>query len=167
MAQGDKPDPMGKRALFWAPAQRHEGGSPGAGGATAGADLGKRALYSAPGSRGTPRTPRSRTALPGSLRRRSTGDSAQAGSDPFTSGSRPATRSAAGFPGLVEVECSSCRQRSEVSLPEYCRLHFPLWMWRPGRGFAHFMMCPSCRRRTWVSVSWEPWHRLLSRESRP
>lgn len=63
----DGPDPLGKRALFWAPAQRDDGplvGEPSRD------DLGRHALYSAPEA---PK-PKSRTAKPARGRTRSIGE---------------------------------------------------------------------------------------------
>jgi len=57
----------------------------------------------------------------------------------------------------VVVECSSCGATSEVSMASFLALHFPFWLWRPGRGYARFMTCPACRRRCWLSASWRPW----------
>ena len=61
--------------------------------------------------------------------------------------------------GPVVVDCSSCGARSEIGLAEFFALHFPVWLWRPGPGYARLMTCPACRRRSWLSASWRPWRR--------
>jgi len=142
----DAPDPLGKRALFWAPAERDEGGPRRA----AERDVpGKYALFSDE-ARAT---------------RTSTG--------PVTPFERP-VRKTPGPPGThatsapartrgilssIIVDCATCGARSEVHVSEFLMLHLPIWLWRPGRGYTRFMTCPACRRRTWVSASWTPWAR--------
>jgi hypothetical protein len=150
-------DPLGKRALFWAPAQREEDDPRRPAQAQ---DRGKHALFSAPDSlagvadlrgeapRYTDRTGRLRVS--GSRR-------------PSEVGSRPA-RFAPGplagrFIGPVTLECSSCRARSDVDVFEYLLLHLPVWLWRPGKGYTRLMTCPACRRRTWISASLSAWSR--------
>jgi hypothetical protein len=122
------PDPLGKRALFWAPAERAAdpvlpGEEP--------EDAGKYALFS----------------------RFSDGLDDQGGQAPGA----PAGPGPAGLVAPVEVHCSSCGATSQVDLARYLLLHLPFFFWRPGRGFTRFMTCPACRRRTWVSASWTPW----------
>jgi len=155
----DAPDPLGKRALFWAPAERHDDGPRTA----AECDTtGKHALFS-PEARAAP----ARRAQPGA--RRGTGPAPNAAPPPgreptFVSSPPRATRSGPAGPlgavlTPVTVECSTCGTRSEVRPTEFVLLHLPVWLWRPGRGFTRFMTCPACRRRTWVSASWVPWAR--------
>ncbi|HZU80804.1 MAG TPA: hypothetical protein VE991_12880 [Acidimicrobiales bacterium] len=123
----DSPDPLGKRALFWAPATREEepprrnGDVPVAG---------KRALFSAVGAEG-PQPGASRPPVPAS--------------------------GPGGILPPVTLHCSSCGTRSEVDVVRYLGLHVPFFLWRPGRGFTRFMNCPACHRRTWQSASWTPW----------
>jgi hypothetical protein len=38
----------------------------------------------------------------------------------------------------------------------YVMLHFPMWFWRPGRGYTSLMRCPACGKRTWLSTTWTP-----------
>lgn len=117
----DGHDPLGKRALFWAPATRvEEDPLPGREPVVAG----KYALFSG----------------------------AQAEQQAHTQSSK-----GTGLVPPVTVECSSCGATSEVDVIGYVGLHLPFFLWRPGRGFTRFMVCPSCRRRTWVSASWAPW----------
>jgi hypothetical protein len=136
----DAPDPLGKRALFWAPAERDEGGPR----RPAERDVpGKHALFSdearAVGAKARPLTSIGHAAHdPGYDRRFGTGR---------------------GLLSPVAVDCSTCEVRSEIHLAEFALLHLPIWLWRPGRGYTRFMTCPACRRRTWVSASWAPWAR--------
>jgi hypothetical protein len=134
----DAPDPLGKRALFWAPAERDEDGPRRA---SERAVPGKHALFSdearaaaAGGLPGVKHRP-----VPGQASRRAS----------FSPSSL----------GKVTVHCSSCKARSEVGLPEFALLHLPVWMWWPGRSHTRFMTCPACRRRTWVRASWAFWNR--------
>jgi hypothetical protein len=123
----DGPDPLGKRALFWAPATRADAPlRPG----EEGDDVGKYALFS-----------------------RFSDDL----EDPAEVAESHGPAIAAGLVPPVEIHCSSCGARSEVDMLRYLTLHVPFFLWRPGRGFTRFMVCPSCRRRTWVSASWTPW----------
>jgi hypothetical protein len=169
----DAPDPLGKRALFWAPAERFEEGprTPDQ------ADVpGKEALFSDVTARTTsggrvrtrPSGPDGRgTGKEGHpSNRRPTGDRrpplARAGyvGVPGSSGPDDLERPVGtGMFGTLTLQCSSCRVRSQVDLVEYVMLHLPLWLWRPGRGYTRFMTCPACRRRTWVSASWTSWSR--------
>jgi hypothetical protein len=64
-----------------------------------------------------------------------------------------------GVLGRVVVDCSKCKARSEVGVGQFVALHLPFWVWRPGRGYARRMTCPSCQRRAWLSASWRPWER--------
>jgi hypothetical protein len=164
----DAPDPLGKRALFWAPAERHEEGprSPDS------EDIpGKHALFSkvnsgrtSSGNRPPGRNPEfDRGAVQGdghpSTRRGTGSDDGRMGDG--RSGvpddlERPV---GTGMFGSLAIQCSSCRTRSQVDLVEYIVLHLPVWLWRPGRGYTRFMTCPACRRRTWVSASWTSWLR--------
>lgn len=123
----DGPDPLGKRALFWAPATRADAPfRPG----EEGDDVGKYALFS-----------------------RFSDEIEDAGAPPEA----PRGPAPVGLLPPVEVHCSSCGAMSEVDVVRYLGLHVPFFLWRPGRGFTRFMVCPACRRRTWVSASWTPW----------
>lgn len=124
-------DPLGKRALFWAPAERDDDGPPRKGRAQARAnshDRGRHALYSA--------------------------------LDPDPAVIQPRPRGVFGaLVGPILLDCSACGSRTEVEALEFVRLHLPLWFWRPGKGYTSLMGCPSCRRRTWISVSLPAWSR--------
>ncbi len=140
----DSPDPLGKRALFWAPAERNEGGPRRA----SERDVpGKHALFSDE-ARASVHT-RPVTAIDPSATYASR---TQAPRDMRPGAGR-------GILSSITVECSTCGGRSEIHLTEFVMLHLPVWLWRPGRGYTRFMTCPACRRRTWVSASWAPWAR--------
>ena len=127
-------DPLGKRALFWLPVEERAtdpvpadaGDDPGGahGSPPRVRAAGKRALYSA--------------ATPAGER---WGAGPVPGSDPL-----PAR-------GLVAVACSSCGDVRRVGLLRVAALHLPVAAWVPGRRFDRWMTCPSCRHRTWVSVT--------------
>lgn len=137
----DRIDPLGKRALFWVPGAGDRADDPpppvaGPAGATAPlADraarprrepTGKHALFSAP----------------------EPGDAAG------PAGVAGTARSAGAGLGAVQLRCATCGSWSTVSVLQFARLHLPVFLWRPGRGFARFMTCPACRRRAWISASW-------------
>ncbi|HTT87575.1 MAG TPA: hypothetical protein VMF60_09425 [Acidimicrobiales bacterium] len=156
----DAPDPLGRRALFWAPAQRREDDprrpDPRP-------DRGRHALFSDPavspvddvaGSAVTDLGAGGRAGHPSNRRPPSPPPRAERprrGGLPLDELERPV---GSGMFGSLTLQCSSCRVRSQVDLIDYVVLHLPLWFWRPGRGYTRFMTCPACRRRTWVSVTW-------------
>lgn len=168
----DSPDPLGKRALFWAPAERVEDGPRRPSAAHV---RGKHALYSAA------------DAAVGAERISQTASGSRAERDgPVGGAVPPATASASGvrrtredvvdwrdalgvaaaparralrLVGAVTLECSSCRAVTDVDVFEYLMLHLPVWLWRPGKGYTRLMTCPVCRRRTWISASLRAWGR--------
>jgi hypothetical protein len=167
----DAPDPLGKRALYWAPAKRDEDGPRHA---DEGQVLGKHALYS--GSDSWPASPVAAGAAPVSetapaVRGRAGHPSHHRAPHDRAAARAVTERSSRGRPdelerpvgsgmfGSVTLLCSSCRVRTRVDLVEFVVLHVPLWFWRPGRGYTRFMSCPACRRRTWISASWSGWSR--------
>lgn len=174
----DAPDPLGKRALFWAPAERDEEGPrypddsavPGkhalfsdVGAATPGG--GARPRQGGPGRRGSgrarhPSHHRPAPAGPAAdVSDAGYADAARAGRGPMMLPEDLERPVGSGMFGTLSLQCSSCRVRSQVDLVEYIVLHLPLWFWRPGRGYTRFMSCPACRRRTWISASWTSWSR--------
>lgn len=125
------PDPLGKRALFWAPGEPGEPGEevadpalrarpplPVGGG---GRPLGKRALYSA--ARSVP------------------GEAGGHAGDPVIGR------------GPVAVCCSSCGVTSRIGLLDFALFQLPLGFWLPRGRYGHRMTCPACRRRAWVGVT--------------
>ncbi|MHB8682477.1 MAG: hypothetical protein ACYDA2_10350 [Acidimicrobiales bacterium] len=127
MAELKSPDPLGKRALFWAPAERDDD-MPRPGAATE--IPGKHALFSVAATEAT--SPTARQVMR---------------QGPVASGLLPP----------VTVQCSSCGATTDVDVVGYLTLHLPFFLWRPGRGFTRFMTCPTCRHRAWLSASWTPW----------
>jgi hypothetical protein len=124
----EAPDPLGKRALFWAPAERVEDQvRPGD---EEPEDVGKYALFS-----------------------RFSDSIDDEDERPIA----PTHLAGRGLVPPVELHCSSCGTHSEVDVVGYLALHVPFFLWRPGRGFTRFMTCPACRHRTWLSASWTPW----------
>jgi hypothetical protein len=119
-AGGKAPDPLGKRALYWAPSTVAGGDEPGDSPTTV-LPVGKRALYS--------------------------GASAEA-DDPSTTSDNPLIGR-----GTFTVRCQRCRQLSRVGLLDLLIFQFPIGVWVPRGRFDHRMTCPSCRKRSWCSVT--------------
>lgn len=129
------PDPLGKRALYGAPATSAETAIDDAGidGAeVAGAHVarapsptvlpvGKRALYSA--------------ARPHRVGEEASANRRAAGRGPFT------------------VRCQRCFRASRVGLLDLLIFQFPVGVWLPRGKFDRRMTCPSCRKRSWCSVT--------------
>jgi len=55
--------------------------------------------------------------------------------------------------GAFTVECERCRQTSHVGVLDMLIFQFPLGIWLPRGRYDRRMTCPSCRRRTWCSVT--------------
>jgi hypothetical protein len=160
----DAPDPLGKRALFWAPAERHEAGPrrPGA----KRIPPGRHALFSAAGT-GTEapvespkKTSRPRPQLNGTPRpvRKARTPRPQSARPPRER--TPATKVEVEVPearggGPINLSCSKCGTHTDVDILRYMVLHLPWWLWRPGRGYTSLMKCPACGQRAWVSASWQ------------
>ncbi len=179
----EAPDPLGKRALFWAPAERHEAGPRGpekrvlpgrhalfsAAGAVTPTDAPKR---NAPKRNGRPRpqlsgTPRpvraSRPPRPSPTAPRVTGKAPASRVTGKGPASRVSTREKAPpseaerhSGGPISLSCSKCGTHTDVDILKYLVLHLPWWLWRPGRGYTSLMKCPACGKRAWVSASWGP-----------
>jgi hypothetical protein len=56
-------------------------------------------------------------------------------------------------PGPLVLECSSCGKRTGLTYVDFARLNFPVAIFVPWRKFSRLLVCPACRRRNWVSVS--------------
>ncbi|MGI8939991.1 MAG: hypothetical protein ACR2JF_17605 [Iamia sp.] len=54
--------------------------------------------------------------------------------------------------GSVVIECSGCKVRTRISLTDVTMRLVTLSVWVPGRG--HWMRCPACEHRRWVSIAW-------------
>jgi hypothetical protein len=55
--------------------------------------------------------------------------------------------------GSFTVQCQRCRQVSHVGLLDVLIFQFPIGVWLPRGRFDHRMTCPSCRKRSWCSVT--------------
>jgi hypothetical protein len=55
--------------------------------------------------------------------------------------------------GTFAVECQRCGQVSRIGLLDLLIYQFPFGAWLPRGKFDRRMTCPSCRRRSWCSVS--------------
>jgi hypothetical protein len=167
----DAPDPLGKRALFWAPAERHEAGPrrpekrvlPG-----------RHALFSAAGTGAPADAPRRNgrprpqvTEKPQPLRSPRPPRVSAARTKPAPKAATPKVAGKAattpGPPqpdrrdgGPISLSCSKCGTHTGVDILKYVVLHLPWWLWRPGRGYTNLMKCPACGQRAWVSASLAP-----------
>ncbi len=127
--EGDKAaDPLGKRALFWVPTATRASG----------------------GDESTDPGVASPTALPVGKRALYSGASAESDSVRATSDNPLVDR------GSFTVECERCRQISHIGLLDLLIYQFPVGGWLPRGKFDRRMTCPSCRRRSWCSVSLRP-----------
>jgi hypothetical protein len=125
----DGPDPLGKRALFWMPVEATEPDSQ-------------------PAKRPDQRRPRRERPLGKHALYTDAAD--RHGPMPPPSGDPMPDR------GVFTVTCSACGEVSRIGLLDLLVLQFPFGVWFPGRTFDHKMTCPSCRRRTWLSVTLFP-----------
>jgi hypothetical protein len=55
--------------------------------------------------------------------------------------------------GTFTVQCERCRQTSHVGVLDLLIFQLPIGVWLPRGRFDHRMTCPSCRARTWCSVT--------------
>jgi hypothetical protein len=55
--------------------------------------------------------------------------------------------------GSFTVECQRCRQTSYVGVLDLLIFQLPIGFWLPRGRFDRRMTCPSCRQRSWCSVS--------------
>jgi hypothetical protein len=136
----DRSDPLGKSALYWMPvageaadARTDEGPEHGDG-------------YPRPRMGERPQTGHARPAGKHALFSEAT---------PASEGEAPTSSVTDPLPprGVLKVACSSCGSVTRVGLFEFLLLQFPFGAWLPRRTFDRWMTCPSCRRRTWTSVS--------------
>lgn len=161
----DSPDPLGKRALFWAPAERQEAGPRRP---EKRVPPGRHALFSAAGTVPAAESPkkngRPRPQLSAPPRPVRGARSSRAAARPPRART-PVTKVTARRPpehtagGPISLSCSKCGTHTDVDILKYLVLHLPWWLWRPGRGYTSLMKCPACGQRAWVSASWAPWQR--------
>jgi hypothetical protein len=55
--------------------------------------------------------------------------------------------------GSFTVRCQRCRQTSHVGFLDLLIFQFPVGVWLPRGRFDRRMTCPSCRKRSWCSVT--------------
>lgn len=55
--------------------------------------------------------------------------------------------------GSITVVCQDCAQTTHVGVLDLLIFQFPMGVWLPRGRFDHRMTCPSCRKRTWCSVT--------------
>jgi len=55
--------------------------------------------------------------------------------------------------GPVTVRCQRCRTVSRIGYLDLLIYQFPIGYWLPRGKFDHKMQCPSCRKRTWASIT--------------
>jgi hypothetical protein len=75
------------------------------------------------------------------------------GSNPGGARARAALEIPLVEPGVFTVRCQRCRQASRVGLIDLLIFQFPIGMWIPRGTFDRRMTCPSCRKRSWCSVT--------------
>jgi len=132
-------DPLGKRALFWMPVDPEATGD---------------ALLDAPGG-----VVVDAESLPSSPRHARPAGRHALFSDPTpaTEPERDRAAATAADPvhdrGAFTIACSRCGSVTRVGLVEFVVLHLPVGAWLPGRSFDRWMTCPSCRHRSWTSVT--------------
>jgi hypothetical protein len=111
--------------------------------------LGKRALYWVPPAEGTELDPSSGATVPLPVGKRALYSGAKPERDSLiaTSENPLAGR------GTFIVECERCGQTSYVGVLDLLIFQFPVPVWLPRGRFDRLMTCPSCRKRSWCSVS--------------
>jgi hypothetical protein len=122
--EGDKtPDPLGKRALFWVPSASNASGE-----------------STHPASASTVALPVGKRAL-------------YSGARPEPDSIRATSANPLVDRGTFTVTCERCRQVSRIGLLDLLIYQFPVGGWLPRGEFDRRMTCPSCRRRSWCSVT--------------
>lgn len=133
------PDPLGKRALYWVPSASGRGGDAGPGANPEG----EGGSEDGGGETFTDST-----------------DSFPAGKRALYSGAPLSTDSGHDVPetswegsGPFTVRCQRCDHVSHVGLLNLLIFQLPLGIWLPRGRFDRRMTCPSCRKRSWCSVT--------------
>ena len=134
----DGPDPLGKRALYWLPVDEQavegDGYQP-----HPRPTLGTDTVQLEPDRRHA--RPTGKHALFSAATPVGEDERAGPATDPLPSR------------GMFLVACSSCGSVTQVGIIDLLLLQFPFGAWLPRRVFDRWMTCPSCRRRTWTSVT--------------
>jgi hypothetical protein len=112
--------------------------------------LGKRALYWVPSGEsadGPLPASGSTVALPVGKRALFSGARPESDSRMATSGNPLDAR------GTFTVVCERCHQTSHVGALDLLIFQFPIGVWLPRGRFDRRMTCPTCRKRSWCSVT--------------
>jgi hypothetical protein len=109
--------------------------------------LGKRALFWVPSGSDDPRSAGTTTVLPVGKRALYSGARPEPDSGIATSENPLAEH------GIFTVECQRCRQTSHVGVLDLLIYQFPVGVWLPRGKYDRRMTCPSCRKRSWCSVT--------------
>ena len=112
--------------------------------------LGKRALYwvsSGETAEGSDLSSGSTVVLPVGKRALFSGARPESDSRIATSGNPLDAR------GTFTVVCERCRQTAHVGALDLLIFQFPIGVWLPRGRFDRRMTCPTCRRRSWCSVT--------------
>jgi len=112
--------------------------------------LGKRALFWVPSgetAEGPGPSSGSTMALPVGKRALFSGARPESDSRIATSGNPLDAR------GTFTVVCERCRQTAHVGALDLLIFQFPIGVWLPRGRFDRRMTCPTCRRRSWCSVT--------------
>jgi hypothetical protein len=148
-AKSEKPpDPLGKRALYRVPTV------PGRGGDTSTEELPPDAPDSFPGGRqalysGASLAADSEVTEPAVAEPVITEPVEPVNTDKAGNSESPAAVGSGSF----TVRCQRCRQVSHVGLLNLLIFQLPIGVWLPRGQFDRRMTCPSCRKRSWCSVT--------------
>ena len=138
-AKSEKPpDPLGKQALYRVPTVPGRAGDTSAEGLTSDS----RRLF--------PSSAEGRRCIPG--RRSGDATARVAKADEVAEPDHAESPAAVGS-GSFTVRCQRCRQVSHVGLLNLLIFQFPIGVWLPRGQFDRRMTCPSCRKRSWCSVT--------------
>ncbi len=160
-------DPLGRSALFWmsVPSSGRSELSSSPTRSRSQRSAGKEALFSGRPSRGS-RAGEKAERVPGEV----APDGEMPGqSTPWPTYPLAALKGTAGtlcswlFSSEVVLQCSSCDEETPVSPLSFVSLQVPLFLWLPKYSsidhrltLRHFMVCPTCGRRTWMMARWRP-----------
>jgi hypothetical protein len=141
------PDPLGKRALYRVPTVPGRGGDTAADGVPSDSPdsfpVGRQALYS-----GTSLATDGVTEP--AITEPAVTEPAEADKP---DGAGTAESPAAVGSGSFTVRCQRCGQVSHVGLLNLLIFQWPIGVWLPRGQFDRRMTCPSCRKRSWCSVT--------------
>jgi hypothetical protein len=135
----ERPDPLGKSALYWMPVETEADGDAELDGLN-GMAVPNGALAKAPRHA----RPAGRHAL--------FSDATPAG-EPERDRAGATAADPVHNRGVLTVACSQCGSVTRVGIVEFLVLQFPMGTWLPGRTYDHRMTCPACRCRAWTSVT--------------